>query len=316
MTNSPDRSSADIVDRLREKRGVLDNRWPGPTALEIEAANEIEHLRLEHAHACQEIGVAVAERDEWKQAASVEAGLRREFAGRITGDAQQARADLSSDQIMEILRRTVQGELLALLTIGRRRDDGADVRIPSMSAEVLAREFSKAALASRPSPAAEPPRDLGLCDRVVCGACGCREALVKEVERLTRARPALAAVETEPSSWKLEVEALEADVARLQRSSAVKATAPWICCNCDAPLSCGVCGVEQPNDSAYYNGLIEENERLRALPQEVGMRETALEAAALDFIAKVDRGEARSKHSYAAFKAALALPRPQSGDGK
>jgi hypothetical protein len=38
-------------------------------------------------------------------------------------------------------------------------------------------------------------------------------------------------------------------------------------------------------------------------------REAALEAAALDFIAKVDRGEARSERSYAAFKAALgALP--------
>jgi predicted DNA-binding transcriptional regulator YafY len=45
-------------------------------------------------------------------------------------------------------------------------------------------------------------------------------------------------------------------------------------------------------------------------------RETALEAAALDFIAKVDRGEARSKHSYAAFKAALALTRPHGECGK
>ena len=34
-------------------------------------------------------------------------------------------------------------------------------------------------------------------------------------------------------------------------------------------------------------------------------RETALESAALDFIGKVDRGEARSSKSYAAFKAAL-----------
>ncbi|MCK1367664.1 hypothetical protein, partial [Bradyrhizobium sp. 62] len=63
---------------------------------------------------------------------------------RITGGAQPAR-DLSSDQIMEILRRTVQGELLALLTVGRRQGLGADVRIPSMSAEVLAREFIAAA---------------------------------------------------------------------------------------------------------------------------------------------------------------------------
>lgn len=37
-------------------------------------------------------------------------------------------------------------------------------------------------------------------------------------------------------------------------------------------------------------------------------REAALEKAALDFIAKVDRGEARSKRSYDAFKAALSIP--------
>lgn len=37
-------------------------------------------------------------------------------------------------------------------------------------------------------------------------------------------------------------------------------------------------------------------------------RETALARAAQDFIGKVDRGEARSSKSYAAFKAALALP--------
>lgn len=44
---------------------------------------------------------------------------------------------------------------------------------------------------------ASPAVDLGLCDRVVCGACGCREVLAKEVERLTRARSAqAAAVET------------------------------------------------------------------------------------------------------------------------
>lgn len=70
---------------------------------------------------------------------------------RIPDAAQPTRSDLSSDQIMEILRRTVQGELLGLLTIGRRRNDGSDARIPSMSAEVLAREFRSA---SQPSPAA------------------------------------------------------------------------------------------------------------------------------------------------------------------
>lgn len=35
----------DIVERLREKRGVLDNRWPGPTDMDLEAAAEIEYLR-------------------------------------------------------------------------------------------------------------------------------------------------------------------------------------------------------------------------------------------------------------------------------
>lgn len=48
-----------------------------------------------------------------------------------------------------------------------------------------------------------------------------------------------------------------------------------------------------------------------AEPQTVSVREAALEVAAEYFIAKVDRGEARSKDSYAAFKAALALPRPE-----
>jgi hypothetical protein len=58
--------------------------------------------------------------------------------------------------------------------------------------------------------------------------------------------------------------------ARLQRerdaarASAQKPTKPWVCCNCDADLSCGACGVEQPNDSAYYEGLIKENEALKA----------------------------------------------------
>lgn len=37
-------------------------------------------------------------------------------------------------------------------------------------------------------------------------------------------------------------------------------------------------------------------------------REAALEKAARDFIAKVDRGEARSIYSYRAFQSALALP--------
>jgi len=40
-------------------------------------------------------------------------------------------------------------------------------------------------------------------------------------------------------------------------------------------------------------------------------RESLLVKAAQDFIDKVDRGEARSKNSYAAFKAALASPPEQ-----
>jgi hypothetical protein len=36
---------SDIVERLREKRGIMDNRWPGPSQLEQEAADEIERLR-------------------------------------------------------------------------------------------------------------------------------------------------------------------------------------------------------------------------------------------------------------------------------
>lgn len=37
-------------------------------------------------------------------------------------------------------------------------------------------------------------------------------------------------------------------------------------------------------------------------------RERALDIAARDFVAKVERGEARSIRSYAAFKTALAMP--------
>lgn len=39
------RAMTDIVERLREKRGVLDNRWPGPTLMDEDAAREIERLR-------------------------------------------------------------------------------------------------------------------------------------------------------------------------------------------------------------------------------------------------------------------------------
>lgn len=47
----------DIIERLREKRGVLDNRWPGPTALEQEAADEIDRLR----HRCEPCKSSFAE---------------------------------------------------------------------------------------------------------------------------------------------------------------------------------------------------------------------------------------------------------------
>lgn len=43
----------------------------------VDAAAEIEGLKLEHQHACQEIGIAAAERDEWKaRALAAEARVR------------------------------------------------------------------------------------------------------------------------------------------------------------------------------------------------------------------------------------------------
>jgi hypothetical protein len=57
-----------------------------------------------------------------------------------------------------------------------------------------------------------------------------------------------------------------------------------------------------------------EAERLARLLAESKARELALEAAALAFIAKVERGEVRSRSSYAAFKAALDEGR-QDDDG-
>lgn len=58
----------------------------------------------------------------------------------------------------------------------------------------------------------------------------------------------------------------------LQPSAATEQAKPsnyWTCCHCDAPLSCAACGVEQPDDSEHYRKLQEENDRLRAVPQEV-----------------------------------------------
>jgi hypothetical protein len=57
-----------------------------------------------------------------------------------------------------------------------------------------------------------------------------------------------------------------------------------------------------------------EAERLARVLAESKAREQALEAAATDFVAKVERGEVRSRSSYAAFKAALDEGR-QDDDG-
>lgn len=76
---------------------------------------------------------------------------------------------------------------------------------------------------AQPSPAAEPPRDLGLCDRVKC-ACACREALEKEVERLTRARSApAAAVEIDVLSRLVDWTYLHATEGEVWPSSKTKA---------------------------------------------------------------------------------------------
>lgn len=54
--------AGDIVLQLR------DTRYPGQLEMRLAAAEEIEHLRLEHQHACQEIGVAIEERDQARAA--------------------------------------------------------------------------------------------------------------------------------------------------------------------------------------------------------------------------------------------------------
>ncbi|QUS40546.1 hypothetical protein RPMA_18180 [Tardiphaga alba] len=58
-------TEADIVERLRKHvndRGgaSIDN---GAWQMMLDAASEIEGLRMEHQYACQELGVAIAERD-------------------------------------------------------------------------------------------------------------------------------------------------------------------------------------------------------------------------------------------------------------
>ena len=62
----------------------------------------------------------------------------------------------------------------------------------------------------------------------------------------------------------------------------------------------------------HYESKVADLESKLASERE---RLAALEAAARDFIAKVDRGEAQSKRSYAAFKAALALDAPTTTSG-
>lgn len=57
----------DIVERLREKRGILDNRWPGPSQLELEAAAEIERLRAERLKLDRRIhNQRIALRQNWE----------------------------------------------------------------------------------------------------------------------------------------------------------------------------------------------------------------------------------------------------------
>jgi hypothetical protein len=55
---------------------------------------------------------------------------------------------------------------------------------------------------------------------------------------------------------------------------------------------------------------------LRSLDIAATPREVALEKAARDFIAKVERGDARSRHSYMDFQAALALPGGDAAERK
>lgn len=48
-------------------------------------------------------------------------------------------------------------------------------------------------------------------------------------------------------------------IAALRRAASLpegeRKTAPWVCCYCDADLSCAACGHEQPDDSAHYAAI-------------------------------------------------------------
>ena len=54
---------SDIVDRLRDRDSIVMSGLFHAVPTMQEAATEIEHLRLEHKHACQEVAAAIAERD-------------------------------------------------------------------------------------------------------------------------------------------------------------------------------------------------------------------------------------------------------------
>lgn len=89
---------SDIVERLRktvvfiaDATGKENGRWVN------EAADEIEGLRLEHQHACQEISVAVEERD------FLRAALVAVAAARMPGESRRI--------AVEALRVVVGGSL-------------------------------------------------------------------------------------------------------------------------------------------------------------------------------------------------------------
>jgi hypothetical protein len=78
-----------------------------------------------------------------------------------------------------------------------------------------------------------------------------------------------------------------------------------------------IAGLREANHHYRDNAALDEKQiaSLSAKVDELEARLKPLEAAALAFIAKVDRGEARSRESYDAFKAALAI-HSQHGGGE
>jgi hypothetical protein len=107
------------------------------------------------------------------------------------------------------------------------------------------------------------------------------------------------------------------------RSSAgtVEAALRWIyendrieCFDCDPPHGAEIIHVGHQKTIARGPSAMKAKEALAMLSPAQSSRERALEAAALDFIAKVERGEARSTKSYSAFKAALDTGLPTADD--